>query len=402
MGTTNQIRAINIILCAATLASRFLLILFLARFLEPAQLGLCGLLTVTIGYSLYLLGFDVYTFTAREVLKRERNEWGSLIKDQDALSLVLCAVFIPLLSLIFVNELLPWSIAGWFFALLVLEHLNQELGRLLTAISEQLLASVMLFLRQGTWAIAVTALMAAEPTTRLLDYVLGAWTVAGLVAVLAGAYRLTQLGIGGWHKKVNWNWISTSLKLSIPFLIATLALRGVFTLDRYWLQALGGLEILGAYVLFISIGSTLIAFWDAGVFAFSYPGLISPHQKQQPALFRKNLRLLLIQTVILSVAYAVVSLILLSPLSSWLCNPPYTAQQYLYPWVLITMVLYVLGIVPHYALYAQGIDRPIIHSHIASFFVFVIVTWLFSQRWPLLAASLGLCVAFTLILVWKA
>ena len=402
MGISNRIRAINIGLRAATLASRFLLIFFLARFLEPAQLGLYGLLTATIGYSLYLLGFDFYTFTTREVLKRERQEWGGLLKDQGALSLFLYAIFIPLLCLIFIKGLLPWSLAGWFFALLVLEHMNQELGRLLIAISEQLLASVMLFLRQGTWAIAVTALMVVDPTTRSLDYVLGAWTVAGLVAVLTGAYRLTQLGIGGWNKKVDWAWIVTGLKVSISFLLSTLALRGVFTLDRYWLQSLGGLEIVGAYVLFMGISSTLMAFLDAGVFAFSYPGMISAYQKKQPALFRKNLRLLLIQTVMLTVAFAVVSLILLSPLLSWLGNPLYTAQQYLYPWVLITMVLYALGMVPHYALYAQRIDRPIIHSHIASLLVFVVATWLFSQHWPLLAVPLGLCSAFALILVWKS
>ncbi|NMM06004.1 hypothetical protein [Polaromonas sp.] len=402
MGTSNRVRALNVALHGATLASRFLLIFFLARFLEPAQLGLYGLLTATIGYSLYLLGFDFYTFTTREVLKRERSEWGGLLKDQGALSLLLYAVFIPLLTLIFFKGLLPWSLAGWFFVLLVLEHLNQELGRLLIAISEQLLASVILFIRQGTWAIAVTALMAIEPTTRSLDYVLGAWMVAGLVAVLAGAYRLTQLRIAGWHKKIDWRWIVAGLKVSIPFLIATLALRGVFTLDRYWLQSLGGLEVVGAYVLFMGIAGTLMAFLDAGVFAFSYPGLISAYQKNQPAAFYKGVRTLLIHTVMLSVAFSVVSLLLLSPLLSWLGNPLYSAKQYLYPWVLIAMVLYALGMVPHFALYAQRLDRPIIHSHLASLFVFVIATGLFSQRWPMVAVPLGLCAAFTIILIWKA
>ena len=402
MDVATRTRLLNVALQGVTLGSRFFLIFFLARFLEPAELGLYGLLTATIGYSLYFLGFDFYTFTTREILKRDRREWGGLLKDQGALSLVLYAVFIPFLSLIFIKGLLPWSLAGWFFALLVLEHLNQELGRLLIAISEQLLASVMLFLRQGTWAIAVTALMAVEPTARSLDYVFGAWTVAGLLAVIAGAYRLTQFGIGGWHKKVDWNWIATGLKVSIPLLVATLALRGVFTLDRYWLQSLGGLEIVGAYVLFMGISGTLMSFLDAGVFAFSYPGLISAFHKKQPAFFRQNLRLLLIQTIMLSGAFAMVSVLLLSPLLAWLGNPLYAAQQYLYPWVLIAIVLYALGMVPHYALYAQGIDRPIIHTHIASLFVFVIATWLFSQHWPLLAVPLGLCAAFALILVWKA
>lgn len=400
--TRHRIRVLNIGLRGATLASRFLLIFFLARFLTPAQLGLYGLLTATIGYSLYFLGFDFYTFTTREILKRERHEWGGLLKDQGALTLVLYIIFIPLLSLIFVNEMLPWRLAGWFFVLLVLEHLNQELGRLLVAISEQLLASVLLFLRQGTWALAVPALMTIDPTTRSLDYVFGAWTVAGLVAVAVGVYRLLQLKIGGWQKKVDWKWIATGLKVSVSFLAATLAIRGVFTLDRYWLQSLAGLEMVGAYVLFMGISGTLMAFLDAGVFAFSYPGLISAHQKKQPTLFYRNLRKLLIYTCILSIGFSILSLLLLSHLLSWLGNPLYISQQYLYPWVLSTMVLYALGMVPHYALYAQGIDRPIIQSHLASLLVFIVATWLFSQLWPLLAVPLGLCAAFTLILVWKS
>lgn len=385
-----------------TLASRFLLIFFLARFLEPVQLGLYGLFAATIGYALYLLGFDFYTFTTREILKRERKEWGGLLKDQGALSLALYAVFIPLLSLVFVAGVLPRGLLGWFLILLILEHLNQELSRLLVAISEQLLASVMLFLRQGAWAIVITVLMTVEPTTRSLDYVLGAWAAAGVVSVVVGAYRLAQLGIGGWHKRIDWKWIAAGLKVSIPLLVATLAIRGVFTLDRYWIQSLGGLEIVGAYVLFMGIGGALMTFLDAGVFAFSYPGLISAHQKKQSALFRKNLRMLLVQTIILSIAFSLVSLLLLPLLLAWLANPLYAAQQYLYPWVLICMVLYALGMVPHYALYAQGIDRPIIQSHIASLVVFVIATWLFSLRWPLLAVPLGLCTAFALVLAWKA
>lgn len=402
MGVSNRTRVLNVALQGVTLASRFLLIFFLARFLEPAQLGLYGLLTATIGYSLYFLGFDFYTFTTREILKRERHEWGGLLKNQVALSLVLYVVFIPLLSLMFFKGLLPWRLAGWFFALLVLEHINQELGRLLVAISEQVLASVVLFLRQGTWVVAVTAVMAVEPAARSLDYVLGAWTVAGFVAVLAGAYRLTQLNIAGWQKKIDWKWITTGLKVSAPFLVATLAIRGVFTLDRYWFESLGGLDVLGAYVLFMGISGSLMAFLDAGVFAFGYPDLIGAYQKKQPVLFYKTVRTLLVQAGMLTVAFSAVSLLLLSHLLGWLGNPLYVAHQNLYPWMLITMILYALGMVPHYALYAQGLDRPIIQSHIGSLVIFVIATWLFSQSWPMFAVPLGLCAAFGLILVWKA
>ena len=395
-------RLINVTLRGITLASKFLLIFLLARFLKPEELGLYGLLVATIGYALYLLGFDFYAFTTRELLKRKRNEWGGLLKDQGTLSAVLYGFFLPLLCLTFYTGLLPWSLAGWFFALLVLEHLAQELIRLLIAISEQLLASMVLFLRSGIWAVAVAGLMFIEPESRTLDFVLGAWALGGLFAVLLGIYRISRLNIGGWHKSVDWRWIGKGLKIAIPLLVATLAVRAVFTLDRYWFEALAGLDVLGAYVLFMGLSNALMSFLDAGVFAFSYPGLITAHSGGDALAFRRGLHKLLVQTLVLSTAFSAVALLLIGPLLQWLDRPLYIDQQRLFPWILLATVLYAVGMVPHYALYAQGHDRPIIQSHIASILVFIPITWLLSLYSPLLAVPLGLSAAFTLILLWKS
>ena len=394
-------RFINIALRGITLASKFLLIFFLAKFLEPKELGLYGLLTVTISYALYLLGFDFYTYTTREILKRERSEWGGLIKDQGALSFVLYCIFLPLLSMIFIKGLLPWNVAGWFFVLLVLEHLTQEISRLLITISEQLLASLMLFMRSGIWAVIVTALMLFRADTRDLNMVLGAWTLGSLLALVLGVYRLKQLNISGWRKKIDWQWIGKGLKIAIPLLIATLALRGLFTVDRYWFADLANLETLGAYVLFMGISSALVSFLDAGVFAFIYPGLISAYHNKDSIEFRLKLRGLLVQTLIFSGVFAILALFIINPLLTWLDKPLYLEHKDLFPWTLLITLLYSIGMIPHYALYAQGLDRPIIHSHIASFLIFFPVTWLLSRYWPLQAVPAGLCIAFLLILLWK-
>lgn len=398
----NAQRLLSVALRGATLVSKFMLIFFLARFLEPAELGVYGLLVATIGYALYLLGFDFYSFTTRELLRCERSEWGGVLKGQVAVSAVLYMVFLPLLSLIFLKGLLPSSLAVWFFVLLVLEHINQELGRLLIAISEQLLATLVLFLRSGVWAVAVTALMFVDPGSRNLDFVLGAWTLGGFAALLLGMHRIYQLNMGGWRKSVDWGWVRKGLRIAIPLLVATLAIRGVLTLDRYWFEAMVGLEVLGAYVLFIGISSALMSFLDAGVFAFSYPGLITAHSRHDGAAFRLGLLKMLTQTLAVSGFFAVIALLLIDPLLQWLGKSLYLEYQGLFPWILLATLLYAVSMVPHYGLYAQGHDRPIIYSHIVSLLVFVPSTWLFSLYWPLLAIPLGLCTAFVLILLWKS
>ena len=185
-------------------------------------------------------------------------------------------------------------------------------------------------------------------------------------------------------------------------LIATLALRGLLTIDRYWFADLVNLEVLGAYVLFMGISNALLSFLDAGVFAFIYPALISAHHNKDAAGFRLKLRALLWQTVILSISFAIFTLLVIDPLLVWLNKPLYLTNENLFSWTLLITLLSALGMIPHYALYAQGLDRPIIHSHIASLLIFVPTTWLLSLYWPLQAVPAGLCVAFLFILLWKS
>ena len=104
---TNKIRLLNIALHGATLSTRFLFIFFLAKYLDPALVGYYGLFTATIGYSLYFVGLDFYTYVTREILKTQNSQRGQLLKCQAALSGVLYILFLPIAYSI----LLPYS--GW-------------------------------------------------------------------------------------------------------------------------------------------------------------------------------------------------------------------------------------------------------------------------------------------------
>ncbi|TGU42107.1 hypothetical protein EN795_35725, partial [bacterium M00.F.Ca.ET.152.01.1.1] len=107
------------------------------------------------------------------------------------------------------------------------------------------------------------------------------WACSGLAAVALGVWRVRQLLIGGWSRPVDWRWVRKGISVSAAFLVSTLALRGIQTADRYWMEDLGGIEAVGAYVLFLGVAGTLMVFLDAGVFSFSYPALISHSHKRE-------------------------------------------------------------------------------------------------------------------------
>ena len=399
-------RLLNLALRLSTLGTRLVFVLVLARFLDPAQVGYYGLFTSAVGYALYVVGMDYYTFSTREVLRVPPEQRGAVLKGQAALSGGLYVLALPLALVLLAQTNWQGTLLWWFAPILILEHINQELSRLLVALSRQLSASWVLFLRQGSWAIVSVILLAISPESRSLDLIFALWALAGLAAAVLGGLTLWSLEISGWRAPIDWGMIRRGVAVSLGFLVSTLALRGVQTLDRYWLEALGGLEVVAAYVLFTGVAGALMVFLDAGVFAFAYPDLIrfGLAGKRQEA--RRLLRRTLAQTLVISAAFAALSWALLPYLLGWIGNPVYAAQIGLFPWVLTATILNALGLIPHYGLYARNVDKPIILSHLAGLVAFIAATWAFSRLCgaPAIpfAVPFGVNVAFLIILIVKA
>ena len=399
--SNGAVRLLNIGLRGMTLVSKFLLIFFLARFLEPSDVGLYGLFAVTVTYTLYFLGLDFYVFTTREILKSKQTNRGRLIKSQIGLVLLLYVVFLPLSLSLFYYGLLPWRLAPWFIALLVLEHINQELNRLLVALNRQIIASWILFFRSGVWALALVALMAIDSNQRNLESVMLSWSIGGIIAFVIGSISIGRSGLGGWSQSIDWNWVNKGLKVAIPMLVSSVALRGIFTLDRYWFEEWVGIEVLGAYVLFIGVATALQSFMDAAVFTFLYPSMISSYANGQSEIYRKKYRQMIYQSISLIVFLCIVMLLLIEPVVNWLNRPVYTDNIEIFYWVLLANVFFILGLLPQYGLYSQGVDKPIIISNLLGFFVFVFSTYTIGLIDKEIAVPAGLLVACLFVFLFK-
>ena len=399
---TNAVRFLNIGLRSATLGARFLFVFLLAKYLDPASVGYYGLFTATVGYALYFVGLDFYTYVTREIIKTPNEHRGRLLKDQAALSGLLYLILLPIAIVFLYQSRWPGHLVWWFLPILLLEHFNQEMSRLFVALSEQITASLTLFVRQGSWAIAIVTLMTWNASARHLDAVMALWACAGVSAAALSIWKIKKMQMGGWRMPIDRRWIRKGVIVSTSFLIATLSLRGFQTLDRYWLEALGGIEIVGAYVLFMGVAGSMMVFLDAGVFAYAYPELIKHSHNEEYEAARAKVRQMFLQTLAISTGFGVISWFLLPHLLSWIDKPAYTSALGLYPWLLMATVISATSMTPHYALYARGHDKPIIRSHLAALPVFIMVTWAFSKTHSMMAVPIGLNSSFAVILMWKS
>lgn len=358
---------LNMALRGLTLASKFFLMVYLAKVLPPEQLGVYGLFTVTISYALYFCGLDFYTYAQREMLSLPRDQWGGVVRNQFAFYGVVYLFVLPLLLLVFVAGVLPWQMLGWFYLLLTLEHLSQELSRLLVACGKVTLTNIVLFFRGGAWSFAVIALYKYKPEVKELWPIWTGWSCGVAFSMLIAIYAVRRL-VGQLPARVpiDWHWIRKGLKTAGQFLVGTLALRGLFTFDRYFLDLYAGKSAVGVYSFYMSFANAMMAFVDAGIISKMYPKIVVAYRTGKHQEYKQNLRKLGVGIIVLYSSCSLGLIIIMKPVLHYIGKDVY-ADQISILWILLPAIgFYGLGMVPHYALYAHGSDRAITLASILS------------------------------------
>lgn len=386
----------------ATLLSKFVLIFVLAKYMEPPQVALFGLLSSAVSYSLYALGFDFYNYSTRELIIADSSGKDAVIRNQATFQTLTCLVFLPILLFMFDRYFPGDGLLIWFCALLLSELFSQELYRMLIAYTSQRLASTVLFVRSGVWVYAAVTLMWAGPQFRQLEIVLLLWLFGAGLSCVIGVIAISRLQEISWRGGIDVLWIKRGLKVAVPLLLSTMALKGVFTFDKFIVETSSGLDIAAAYILYAGISMALLSFLDAGVFVFYYPKLISLWRDKKHEVMHKNLKMMLLKTILVCVIFVAAAYSMLDFVLGWLDKEVYIEHSYLLGWLLSASVLYSLSMVPHYALYASSHDKWIVVSHIICLMTFLVLTLLLVEVMGAVAVPIALNVSFGLLLMLKA
>ncbi len=388
-------RLLNVSLRTLSLVSRFVMLFALAYMLTPADIGLYGLMTATIGFSVLVIGGDFYAYSQRELMSHPKEEWGFILQHQGVAAALLYVVLLPLNGLVFVFKLLPDCFILWFFILLISEHLAQELYRLLVAMQRPITASCMLFVRMGLWVWVLLPVMWFAPTLQKLETVFFAWFIGSMFSCVAGIVIVwREVGFWKWYP-VDWKWLRIGYKKGLMFLVGTICFRALFTADRYIIKHYVGMEMLGVYVLYMSMAMAIVNFMEPAIFSFLYPRLVSAWRQGQHAIYKKVFRELSFSAIMFSIGLAVACAVLAPLVLQWTGKSIYIGQQHLL-WVLLVMVvIYAIGMVPHYGLYAFGADRIIMLSHLSSLGIFILMVALMVGTWPFFAVPLALIGSFS-------
>lgn len=392
----------NLLIRGATLASRFVLVIFIAKLLSAEELGAYSLFAASITYALFFVGMDFYTFSSREILSVEKSLWFGIVKNQIVFYLLFYIIAFPLIYSLFYFGFLPKQFIFWFYLILVAEHLAQESMRLLVVLDKAFLANIALFIRSGVWVYAAVIIMFLDNGFRDVTTILALWLVGSSISILLVIPELNRL-----HKisvdicKINYYWMFKGIKIAIPLLVGTLALRSIYLVDRYSLSYFANLSVVGIYSFYSSFASALLAFVDAVVVMQIYPKIVSAVKNKDftglDFYKRKFVRSVAILSLVLAIILpAGVYLLLL-----WMNKPEYLEYLPLLALLMISSVVYSFALLPHYELYAYNEDKKIILSSVLAAFVGVIVMPFGAYYFGVYGVACGQVLAVIFLYIYK-
>ena len=254
------------------LAGKFVLGILIARYGSTSDLGIYGLMTAAISIGFTLVGLDFYVYSTREIAGAPPAVQACRIRDQFCFHLSTYPTALLACAVLFAIGFLPLSCLLWFYMILPLEHVAQELYRMLIALCKPTLANTALFIRSAGWIYiyAIALFLHRRPVS--LQEIWRAWALGCLGGILLSLWSLRHLP---WAQArtvaIDAFWIRRGLSTGLLFFAGTLAALAGSYVDRYVLNRYLGVEAVGIYTFFISISTAMANLIETGVVNFIFP-----------------------------------------------------------------------------------------------------------------------------------
>ena len=397
-----KIKIINLALRGITLGSKFLLSIYLVKFLSLEANGEYGIFVATISMLTYVLGLDFYSFNNREILQEKSSESGKKIKNQFALFTLVYLIILPLLYVFGIFDFIGQKYILLFYLILIFDHISIELYRLLVVFSKPIQANINLFLRTGIWILVLIFAWHNDfEDLKNLNSVFNLWLVGSFISVIYSIFSLSTVGISiPWKEKIETKWILKGLKVALPFFIATLSYKIIQFADRYMVEFYLGSKQTGIYYFFSNISMLIETFVQTTVVMIFSPKLIASLKKDKP--FQIDIFKTFSKEIII---YSVVAVVSVCAIIYPLLHVVEKTELFLSISVFFVMVttrfIFNISLIYHFKLYVAKKDSLIMTSTLFAVLVNISLNFILIPFYGLIGGALATLISILVMLGFK-
>lgn len=256
------------------LIAKFLLSLFIARYMGLEELGIYGLIVGAAGTVQAVMRGGVFNTLSRDAVHQSPSELTVHLRYYMTGVLLLYALLIP------VALGIGWYFEKPFFALLILavmltEHFSFDIFILINNLQRQKIANLILSLQSASWIYLYVVLAFLFPPLQTMETLLMFWVGGGVIAVTATVFLFrTWPWKEAFEKKLLFSWYPEKIKASWRLYAHEVLININLYVDRFLITAFIGLEVTGIFVFFSQIVQAINNLVGASVTLAFRPRLI--------------------------------------------------------------------------------------------------------------------------------
>jgi O-antigen/teichoic acid export membrane protein len=280
-------RLVNLSLRLTALAAKLLLMLYMARFVSPADFGEYGLVAGTAAILMTALGIRLDYVVARELVSAPALECARKMRDQlwfYGLNYGVLGIIVAIVILTRISAAANHSLA-FIYVLSVLESCSAIMFTNMISRGRPITANLMLLMRSGLWVFPAVALGLGEAAFRTSNVIFVAWVCGAALSIGFAIWEWRSLP---WRAlrgvAVDWEWVWRSARRCTLIWVSTVGLTAGTLVDRFVVAVDLNLDLVGVLTFYASFASALYSLIESAVF-YSYPRLVSLHEENNKASF---------------------------------------------------------------------------------------------------------------------
>jgi O-antigen/teichoic acid export membrane protein len=355
------------------LVGKFLLSLFIARYMGLEDLGVYALIAGVVAVGQVVMRFGIFASISREAVNQPIDE---LLHNLRHYGVGCVVAYIVLIPAFYVGGAHFGSAALGLLTLVVmfLEQASFDAFVLTNNLQKPKLANVIYALQSALWIYLFVVLAFFIEAFRSLENIMVFWIGGGFFSLFLSLFLTRK-----WPWRTVFSrpfsriwyapYFMKSWRLYMGDIISTMTMY----LDRYLITFFLSLELVGVYILFWQVANAICNLIGAGVIQVYRPRLISAYNQNDSALFRTlfvaTFKRGLGGTTILSLVCAAIV-----PFLVVYADKPLAMEYLPLFWLMLfTLLFRVATDIVGAGLYARHMDRIIVQSNIIRFGLAIIV-----------------------------
>jgi len=399
----------NFLCRSGSLLAKFLLVIYISKAMSLETLGLYNIVSVTVAWSVYVLGFEFYSFSLRQIVGENNQKISGFVFNQlvfHVFGFFLLAVLSPVLVAF---DFIPSTLLVYFVIITFFDQLSQECYRICIALERPQFANFLHFVKSGLWVypLLVLPIFHKDVTIHLI---LLAWVSGTFIALVIGIVKLVKLDIIRLQKaNLDIAWIRKGVIVAFPFLIISVAQLTMDFSDRYFIDYFLGKADVGVYSFYYGIANVPTTLITSVLVATYYPKVINVYKFDRPLLEIRNLiRNFLWQSLGLALLICAMSIVLVHPLLDFIDKEQLLQEINLFYLMLVQVIIFSIQVVIQTELYAKHEDKFLLYSAVAAGVLNIVLNVLLIPRLGINAAafstilSMGVMLGLRLFLLMKS